>query len=274
MFRRAWKFILVHKIASSMVVVPLLALSFYIFSNGNGSKEEAITVERKNIFQKVNITGTVKPAQSVDLAFERVGRVARVAHDVGARVGAGALLVSINNADLAADVAQAEASLKSAEAKLAQLKSGTRTEEIKVSEVKEDNARRALEDARANLSATIRDGYVKADDAVRNKSDQLFSNPRSANPQLNHTTDPQLETDLEALRPNIEGALNLWTRELDKSDPLLAHKTLSEVGAFLDMMIRLLNALSPTTGLTQATLDDYRTDIATGRTNVSTMILN
>ena len=274
MFRRAWKFILVHKIASSMVVVALLALSFYIFSNGNGSKEEAITVERKNIFQKVNITGTVKPAQSVDLAFERVGRVARVAHDVGARVGAGALLVSINNADLAADVAQAEASLKSAEAKLAQLKSGTRTEEIKVSEVKEDNARRALEDARANLSATIRDGYVKADDAVRNKSDQLFSNPRSANPQLNHTTDPQLETDLEALRPNIEGALNLWTRELDKSDPLLAHKTLSEVGAFLDMMIRLLNALSPTTGLTQATLDDYRTDIATGRTNVSTMILN
>ena len=274
MFLRIGKFIHQRWIVSVVAAVFLVGGVWYFFYSGSEPKEDFIVATRQRIVQQVSVTGTVKPASSVDLAFERTGRVVTVAHDIGARVAQGALLVRLDGADLVADLAQADAAAKAFEAKLAQLKSGTRVEEINISEVKVANAKRALEDARANLAATIRDGYIKVDDAVRNKSDQLFSNPRGSSPQLNYTADLQLEIDIEATRPRIEGELNLWKLGLDKSDLALARTTLNDVGAFLDLIIRLLNGLSATTGLTQATLDDYRSDVATGRTNVSTAILN
>lgn len=274
MFTRIVKFIGIHWLAGVVAVAFLAGGGWYFFYSEEAPAEDFVVATRQRIVQQVSATGTVKPASSVDLAFERAGRVAAVAYEVGARVAQDALLARLDSTDLAADLAQADATAKAFEAKLAQLKSGTRVEEINISEVKVANAKRALEDARANLAATIRDSFIKADDAVRNKSDQLFSNPRGSSPQLNHTADLQLEIDIEATRPRIEGELNLWKLELDKSDLAFARTTLNDVGAFLDLMIRLLNGLSATTGLTQATLDDYRSDVATGRTNVSTTILN
>ncbi len=271
--KSTWKFVLAHKVASGIVVVAVLAPSIYFFSSSNGS-EAVIRVERGNLVEEIVVTGEVKPARSVDLAFERAGRVSYVAHDVGAHVSAGTLLAKLSSADLEADVAEAAALLKSAEAKLAELKAGTRAEEISIAEVKGANAEKALEDAKANLAATIRDSYIKADDAVRNKSDQLFSNPRTQNPQLNYTGDLQLEIDMEAARPRVESVLTAWEKNLSSTDSTEARSTLADVRGFLDLMIRLLSALGPTTGLSQATLDDYRADVATGRTNVSTAMLN
>src|SRR3989344_6418160 len=109
MFLRIGKFIHQRWIVSVVAAVFLVGGVWYFFYSGSEPKEDFIVATRQRIVQQVSVTGTVKPASSVDLAFERTGRVVTVAHDIGARVAQGALLVRLDSADLAADLAQVDA---------------------------------------------------------------------------------------------------------------------------------------------------------------------
>src|SRR3989344_5917833 len=141
-------------IISAIVLIITVALIF----SGNGSpKVEFVEAKRMNLVQEVSITGRVKSAESVDLAFEKIGRISRVYAEIGDLIKAGGNLVSIDSADLQADLAKAEASAKSEEAKLKELIAGTRSEEISIQEVKVLNAKTLLEEARKNLADKIDD---------------------------------------------------------------------------------------------------------------------
>lgn len=112
---------------------------------------DTVVVKRADIARLVSVTGKVKPAQNVDLAFEKGGRVAAVRVAVGAKVLAGALLVEIDHADLSAQRAEAEAARAIQQAKLAEMRKGTRAEEIELTKAKVAAATQALADARTHL---------------------------------------------------------------------------------------------------------------------------
>ena len=149
--------------------IPTLA--YFAIARQNGY--ETYVVKRANIIQEIGITGKVKPAESVDLAFEKSGRVAGISVSVGDKVSVGQALLNLENSEVSAQLAQALAEIQIEEAGLNEMKKGTRLEEIQIQETKIANLKISLETANKNLKDKLQDAYTKSDDAIRNKVDQF-----------------------------------------------------------------------------------------------------
>ena len=260
---------------SIAAVVVLAGAYFYFFGSDEPELITALAV-RGNLVQIVSVTGRVKPAESVNLAFEKGGRVAWKNAEVGDKIFAGQILVSLENADLAAQ-------LKAEEAKLAELVSGSREEDIRIQKLKVENAEAELKDAQQSADDDLHDAFTKSDDAVRNKVDQFISNPTSSSPQINFAvSDANLESDIEWERIGLEAMLDSWKDSLDKltgssdvSAYLLGAKTnLNRLKTFLDKVSLAVNALTANSNLSQTTIDGYRAAVLTARTNINTAIAN
>lgn len=163
--------IIMKKIISAVILAAILGVGgWYFFLKSPAAPQyEYAAAKRGDLIQEVSVTGKVKPASAVNLAFEKSGKVVRVGADVGDKVKAGQVLAELDSADAAAQVAQAEAALENARAKLAELKKGAREEELRVAETKVTNAESVLADARLNLEnvsqkadADIKDDYDSA----------------------------------------------------------------------------------------------------------------
>ena len=258
----------------------LLAVgSFFIFGGGGNGEAETFVVGRRDVVQKVNVSGQVKPASTVDLGFETGGRVA-VAHvRVGDHVGVGTRLAALSAGDLSAQLREAEATVKSAEAKLAELKRGTRTEDIALYESKVASAKALVGNARVNFQNVLADAYTKADDAVTAKADQLFTNPRTSSVQLTFNAgDLQLEADIESGRAALEILFSQWRNKVidvgDSSFTQMVKDNLDTTKRFLDHMAKLVNSFTPNITLSQTVIDGYKADITTARSNINTAISN
>ncbi len=265
------------------VVVVLLLIGGGVFgtwyTQRKNTHQELLTVERGTITQEVAATGTTKPLQVIDLAFERGGKISYIGVNVGARVAQGQTLAELSSADLAADVAQSEATLAVERAKLDELRRGTRPEEIRIQEVKVANAKTSLADAKIGLVDKIEDAYTKSDDAIRGTADQFLTSNTSVDFFAGKA---QLKLDLQERYGMLKDHLLDWQTALvavraeDRLDAsvLKAKGYLSEVRVFLERLSPAINALTPTTGLTQVTIDGYKSDISTARTNINTAIVN
>lgn len=130
----------------------IIAVLWYMFGASKQAPQTTLKVERGSLAQEVNVTGKTKPVQSVDLAFERSGKVSKVNADVGDTVTAGQIIAILDQSDTAAQVAQAQAALAMQEAKLSDLERGTRPEELHIAQTAVANAQNTLDDATANLA--------------------------------------------------------------------------------------------------------------------------
>ena len=118
-------------------------------------KLETVTVQRGEIMVTVSATGSVAPAREVTLTFKSGGRLARVLVAEGQAVQEGDSLARLETADLEQQLAQAQASLVSSEARLAQTEAGPTPEDVA-------SARASLESAQANLEK-VREGPSEED---------------------------------------------------------------------------------------------------------------
>ncbi len=264
-----------HPWVAAASVLLLAGLVFWYLGRGDAGMEiAAATVARGTVSQLVSVTGKVKPASNADLSFEKGGRVAYVYAKVGDRVGIGGTLVSLENGDISAQLAQAKAAAKAQAAKLADLKRGTRPEDISVSEVDVENAKNDILNA-------VKGAYVDSDDAVRNKVDQFISNPRSASPQLNFPVgSSSLENDIEYGRVGVESMLVSWNSSLATQGDSVgveayaveARNNLQAVQSFLDKAALAVNSLQGTSALSQTTVDAYKAAVLAGRTNTTSSL--
>lgn len=118
-----WLFVVVP-----LIVIAAAAASWYYF----GSSKAAATAQATPALQTAKVrtgdititasgSGNLLPANEVALAFRTGGVLAEVAVKVGDQVEAGQVLARLDDADARAQVAQAEANLRLAELKLADL---------------------------------------------------------------------------------------------------------------------------------------------------------
>ena len=254
------------KYVFAAIAVFLLIGGGLVFFKGKGKEKYGFVVaQRKTIIQQVSVTGRIKPAESVDLGFETTGKVSQVLAEVGDKVSLGQVLVRLENSELVAQLNQAKAGLEIQQAKLEELEKGTRPEELAVYQAKLESAQVSLAESEKNLRDKIADAFTKADDSVRNKTDQFFFNPRSASPSFNLTiSDSQLKSEIEKQRFVIESILNAWGDSLES-----AKADLETVRQFLDNIALAVNSLTPTASLSQTTIDTYKVNVSTARTNVS-----
>ena len=117
---------------------------------------------------------------------------------------------------------------------------------------------------------------------MRNRADQLFSNPQTSSPKLTFISDNA--TALEGSRVAVEAALKSWLSRLvgvaagsdaDFNAAVFAIKNdLALIKNFLEQTASAVNGLKAGGPFTQATIDAYRSDLSTARTNVNTAINN
>jgi HlyD family secretion protein len=276
-------------------IVAVGALLVSVWTYQRYFKEESpallsFTVERGGVREVVQIRGQVVPQKNFDLEFPLSGVVEGIFVTEGKQVNLGDPLMSIETTDLELEIkrikaqqAQAEADFAAQKAKLAELKMGTRPEEIQVQDVRIASAKIALEDARRNLMNTLQDAYTKSDDAVRNRVDQFISNPRTSNPKLNFvSTNPILGADIEWQRAAIESGMRSWKLSLDQMTMISdlgfytteASGNLDKIKSFLDQVALAVNSITQNSNLSQATIDAWKSDVVIARTNINAAIVN
>ena len=234
---------------------------------------DTVSVARRDVVLGVFVTGTVKPAEDAKLSFDASGRVGSVSVKVGDRVFLGKTLAILESAqtDTYARYLRAEANVAAEEAKLAEMKRGARPEEIAVAEAKAEKARATILHEENAAENALLDGYIKTDDAIRNKSDQMFSNPRTTSAFILNipVNDAQAKIDIEDMRVMLEPLLQrLRATGGSMGNSADEHMLMSNTVLFLETLSLAVNALAPGGSLSQATIDGYKAAIFSARANV------
>lgn len=281
------------------VIILAIAIWYRASTQPKTTTNETIAAEIKSIKQEVSVTGKIKAADSIDLSFERSGKINSISIAIGDKVAAGQSLVSIDSQQIQADLLGAKAQLDSANAKLNELISGTRPEEIKIAETAVSNAQKSLADQETNLANVkqtaditlanlygkvkdiMNDSYTKANNSINTQIANLFYNAASSNPQLAFTTtDSQAKIDSETQRVIAGNALEVLKSENDTLpsnypgiDSSLAASE-NQLIIMRNFLARLSDAVDSAAGLSTTTMDTYRTSVNTAWTNVNTAITN
>ncbi len=144
----------------AMVIVLVVAgLGFLAIrrvqqATASASNVQTAAVRRGQLVATINTAGVVQTADSVDLTFQASGQVKEVKVKEGDRVKAGQEIASVDATDAELQVAQAELSLSSAQAKLDQAKKGSTAEEIAAAKASLASAQESLKALQAGPSAT------------------------------------------------------------------------------------------------------------------------
>ncbi len=303
------------KIIIFVIIIFVFVVGYLSLRNNKGTDYDFIIAQKDNLFQEVNVTGQVKPTESVDLGLEVSGKVDKIYVKVGDKVVPEQLLVALDSSELNIQLLQLGAETESAQAnldqyraaadvqqaKLDELMQGSRPEEIQIAETKVANAREALVDAKNNLENIrdkasidllnlyndiediLYDSYSKADSAVNEQIDEMFSNDSSSNPELTFfTSDSQGKIDVEQQRKNATEILDIIKNDLDnvslETDFLVLDSFLSNtrdnLSTIRDLLNSLNNVVNSAINLSQTTLNTYKSNISTAQTNINTALSN
>ena len=268
---------LYQKIPKKYLVIGgvILVLVLYFAFRGGSQAGEVLTAERTKVAEEVVVIGKTKARSSVELGFDKTGRVARVYKNVGDEVMQGAVIAELESGDTSADLIKARAALDEEQVKLSEIKKSTPLE-----------AKNAI----SALQTSVRDAYAVADDAVRNKTDQFFKNPTDQNPKFEVSftdgsyvhyfkVDNDLAIDLNYRRKNIESMLRSWQSDLSKLDSGNAQslseesvRNLTEVATFLNKVALAVNSFTAADFNYETTVSGYKSTVNTARTNINTAL--
>lgn len=249
--------------------VVLIGSGLYFGLRTNTTANTTVTVTLGNFEKVVSISGKVIPAQSVELGFETSGTVAGVYKNVGDKVNKGEVIAVLDTSDVVAQRDMARADLLAAQAELKKINDSTVGSDVSTNREQVVNA--------------IIDAYTKSDDAIRNRVDQYFDNPRTG-PEIKYTfhdyfstkdkinnSRALLENDLE----NFESMTSALSVDSYTDDKLLtAKRYVQKVKAFLDIVSFAVNSFEESHTLTSAMIDGYRSSLATARNNVNATLID
>lgn len=250
-------------IIAAAILIIILGSYFY-FSDGQKTDSNYFIVKKGDIVSEVSVTGKVKPSKSVNLAFEKSGRVISVLANVSSFVYAGQALVRENDSELQAQLSEAKADLTAGEAEL-------------------NKSKIILGNYYSSIVDILNDAYIKADDAVRKQADTMFTDGESDTPELSFSTSSsQAQTDSQNGRLTSRVELNNWRQELVG---LSKTSSSAELGSALEksqehlvkvsnFLVYTMDALNKVYGLSQTTIDSYKASITTARTNINTVLTN
>lgn len=264
------------------IVIVVGALIAFSFLKKPAENRSFVTIERGTVVQELSVTGKVKPAQSVDLAFISGGKVSYVfSNGYQETVKKDQKLVELENRELQANVLQAQATLQSQQAKLDELKKGTRPQELAIAKTELDQAKETLSKNYKDIITVLNDAYIKMSDAVVKQIDDLFVNDDTSSVKLNfYSSNAQASIDSATGRYAAGNSLNTWRREIDilpavsQTAPMdvaltNAQKYLAECVAFLN---KVMDALAGASGVDSTTLASYQLGVNTARVNVNTAL--
>jgi len=208
------------------VLILLGGVGFYLYPRFfGGVPYTTATVKRGDITHTVAASGNVETPTTIDLNFKAAGKLTAVNVKVGDKVTAGELLAQQDSSQLNDQAAQMKAAIDNQQARLDQLLAGASPQGITAAKAtvdsalaNEGNAQRSVEDARSTMIDTLKDIYVKSNDAVLTDADQMFSNPQAERATTPQTIiimyDALLRAKIDSERLAIIDLLNSWQSTL------------------------------------------------------------
>jgi HlyD family secretion protein len=157
--RRRWFLIL-------LVVAGLAAGVYFLGQRLQPEPVDAVVIRREDVVATLTVTGEVTARETMAVTAPANSRIERILVDEGERVVAGQPLVMLDQAQLAAQVREAQANLAQSQANLQQVLEGTRPEEIQrlQAQVRETQSQIAAEQAAlTSAQATASEAQRQAD---------------------------------------------------------------------------------------------------------------
>lgn len=159
-------------------------LGYQYFYREEGVVFTLAEISRGDISQEVIATGTVVPAERIELQFETSKKIKSILVKEGDKVIAGQSLIKLHANELYIQKNQAQAALDLAKAKLDQLLAGESAEQIKIYETALENAEKSVEDARhallnaeqnlKNVENTAKTNLAQAYESALNSLDDAY----------------------------------------------------------------------------------------------------
>ena len=249
-------------------LVVIVVILVVVFSGGNGD-EQTMVIKRADFINQVAVSGKVVASVDADLGFDQSGRVSTIRAKVGDTVKTGTVIASIENGS-------AQANVEREQAKLTSTQRGTRPEELAITEQK-------YNDTSSALVIAMRDAYLKTEDAIVNKTDSVFTNGNTVNPEINirtqsYTEKRGIENDRLILGEKIlkwKNALGTLTISSDgsaiKSVRAVGNETSLSAKNFIDKMSYITgNLSSANSGNSQANIDTYRATVNSAGQQIAT----
>src|SRR4051812_23479742 len=153
----------VRWIVGGILIFVLLGAARYVYAMLNASTEvETVRVNSTTVAGPrggdviLNATGYIVAAHKIQVASKVLGRVAWIGVDKGDKVREGQVIVRLEDEEYKAQLQQARGRQQSLEAKLTELETGSRPEEVERSRADLDEARANVENAKVNLDRNER----------------------------------------------------------------------------------------------------------------------
>lgn len=141
----------------AVVVILLLVGGWFAFGRSPETVAyETSPVERRDLVQTVEVTGSLKPAARIELAFKNAGTVGLISAKVGDAVKAGQVLAELEDADVVFAARSADAAVAIARANLNQRLAGETVQSIRVAETQVEQSQASYDKAKVDLEATRR----------------------------------------------------------------------------------------------------------------------
>ncbi|HWO07052.1 MAG TPA: efflux RND transporter periplasmic adaptor subunit [Candidatus Paceibacterota bacterium] len=209
----------------------------------------------------------VRSVSEAKINTEASGRITRIRAELGDFVGAGQIIAEIENSSQRAALIQAEGALEAARA------SGA-------------NAASTLDSAKGTAVTTLLAAYAAANSAIEDAVGQMVDEPETAQPRFIVSTTDQtaLATIQDEIKPNSP-TRNILRRQEITSQTLSASSNLDAelktveqemraVRAYLDAVLKALNAAVPREDVTASTISGYISDVTAARTSMTTALSN
>ncbi len=155
------KFFTKKKIIWTAIILVVVGFIFWRIKAGSNTSANILTdiVKRQDIKQTVLATGQAVSSTDLDLSFKSSGIVGKVNVKEGDKVKAGQVLATLSQLDQAATLTQALGSLAQAKANYAKVLAGASNEDVAVTQVALDNAKKSLANTIAQQKVLVANSY-------------------------------------------------------------------------------------------------------------------
>lgn len=209
-------------------VILVVLLGYRVIFGGKTTLPAFVEAKTMDITQEVQVTGSVKPTQKVDLAFERSARVYKNFVKVGDKVKEGQILAMLEqgaqsgdyNGALArvqgaqATVDQYEAAVAAAQAKLDELLGGERPEALALLDADVKKAESTRDAYISDYKKALQDAYSNTQTAIQVTMAPMFQGSMRNGYVLSYTTcEEQAKTDAQWQRGILETTLSDWGKQ-------------------------------------------------------------
>lgn len=240
----------------------------------NNKVSLAFVSELSQNLDPLPLVGKVSSSAQVEIQAEASGQIITVFAKEGDTIQAGQVIAQIESSIQQAGLSAALAGVNAARANYDKARLGARSEQVASLQINLNNAKEALEDSKISGINSFNSAFSIADDVVKAKTDTLFTNPESNNPQLDYRIiGHALERKVETQRITLGRMLTEWKEKNDVIESLeLSAKNLSEISDYLNDLATLTNSLLSSGNLPQTTIDAWKLTISASRININTAI--